>query len=144
MNVKVHVYNNIQIATNGYIAMGQDSPPSTTAIPAIPGDVNVLAPYASDIDITLGGSVRFTNFISSSAEINAVSSSVRSQTNNSFIGERLLVAEWRHVPGRDGDPVSGAEFVFFFKYVFLFLECDKFVSSHHYHRQYRHICCVRL
>ena len=121
--------------------MGQDSPPSTTAIPAIPGDVSVLAPYGSDIDITLGGSVRFTNFISSSAEI---SSLVRSQTNNSFIGERLLVAEWRLVPRRDGDPVSGAEFVFFFKYVFLFLECDEFVSSHHYHRQYRHICCVHL
>ncbi|CAI8046629.1 Vitellogenin receptor [Geodia barretti] len=91
----------VYIATNGYIAMGQDSPPSTTAIPAIPGDVSVLAPYGSDIDITLGGSVHFTNFISSSAEI---SSLVRSQTSNSFIGERLLVAEWRLVPRRDGDP----------------------------------------
>jgi hypothetical protein len=83
--------------------MGQDSPPSTT-IPAIPGDVSVLAPYASDIDITLGGSVRFTNFISSSTEINAVSSLVRSQTNNAFIGERLLVAEWRLAPRHGGDP----------------------------------------
>ena len=95
----------MQVTTDGYIIMGQDTPP-TAATPTIPGNINILAPYAADIDTSLGGNVNFTDFISSDAEIDAVNIFIRAQTRNTFSGKRILVTQWDHVPQHGGDPVS--------------------------------------
>lgn len=86
--------------------MGQDPPSTGIALPTIPGDINIVAPYAADIDPSRGGSIKFTGFISTEKEINAINRFIRSQTRSSFSGRRMLVAEWRNVPKRGGNQVS--------------------------------------
>ena len=72
--------------------------PGATKVPRIPGDVDVVAPYAADIDTTFEGSVLYTDFISPQPDLRIVSNFVRYQTRRSFLGTRMVVAEWRDVP----------------------------------------------
>ena len=78
-----------------------------------PGDIpgsssySVVAPFAADIDTSRTGSVKYTQFTTSdSSQMSRVSSFIRSETDNSFYGTRMMVAEWRGVPKYLGSIVS--------------------------------------
>ena len=85
--------------------MGYETPP-TIEIPTIPGDVNIIAPFAADADPSVGGSVEFTSYLINHPGAQTVSSFIRSRTNSSFFGRAMLVTEWRQVPEHGRDRVS--------------------------------------
>ena len=100
-------FNTVQVIPHGFFLVGCDTPPDMD-IPTIPGDknINIIAPFAADIDLTLGGSLQYSLFLTNFSGIQTVSSFIRSHTNNSFYGVVMMVAEWRNVRKRGGDPVS--------------------------------------
>ena len=70
---------------------------------------SVVAPFAADIDTTSTGSVKYTQFTTSDSQMNTVSSFIRSKTDDSFYGTRMMVAEWNGVPEYEGSIVSSAD-----------------------------------
>ena len=77
-----------------------------TTSPDIPGTNNVVVPYGADIDASVAGTVRYTQFRTSHYQMSTVSSFIRSQTSDSFYGTRMMVAEWNGVPKFGGFSVS--------------------------------------
>ena len=57
---------------------------------------SVVAPFAADIDTSSTGYVNFTYFFDS--ELSVVSEHIQSETETSFYGIWMLVAEWNGVP----------------------------------------------
>ena len=68
---------------------------------------SVVVPFAADIDTSLTGSVKYTQFTTSdSSQMSTVSSFIRSETGNSFYGTKMIVAEWNGVPELGESTVS--------------------------------------
>ena len=94
----------LQVSTNGYISMGERV---STASPEIPGTSSIVAPYAADINPNIAGTVQHTQFTSTDyTQMSRVSSFIRDQTDNSFYGTTMMVAEWEGVAKYSGSPVS--------------------------------------
>ena len=74
--------------------------------PSIPGTNLIVAPYSADIDLSLTGSVLYTELTSSHPQMANISSFIRSQTHRYFSGTRMMVAGWDRVAKSSGDPVS--------------------------------------
>lgn len=75
--------------------------------PDIPDTNDIVAPYAADIDPSIAGTVRYTQFSSSSSsQISTVSRFIRSQLSNSFYGTEMMVAQWYGVAEYSGSSVS--------------------------------------
>ena len=72
--------------------------PQYSSLDNFPGSssYSVVAPFAGDFDTAYTGSVKYTQFITSS-QMNRVSSFIRSKTGDSFYGTRMMVAEWSGV-----------------------------------------------
>ena len=68
-------------------------------------DIQLVAPFLADHDPRKTGSVRYRVYDSNSMdEINTVSSFIRnSGSSENFMGNWMLVAEWRNVPMSGGD-----------------------------------------
>jgi hypothetical protein len=92
----------VYISSNGYVSMGT---PPTANSPEIPDTDNIVSPYGADIDPSLTGTVRYTDFITYHPQMNSVSNFIWSQTKKSFYGTRMMVAEWDSVPKYDGSSV---------------------------------------
>ena len=109
MHVAFKMYVHVQVSINGYFLMGEVPLYSSLNDINIPGSssYSFVAPFAADIDTTRTGSVKYTQFITSdSSQMNTVSSFIRSQTDDSFYGTRMMVAEWNGVPQYQGSRVS--------------------------------------
>ena len=79
----------------------------STSSPEIPGTRPIVAPYAANIDPSLAGTVQYTQFTSTDyIQMSRVSSFIRNQTDNSFYGTRMMVAEWDGVAKYSGFSVS--------------------------------------
>ena len=71
---------------------------------------SVVAPFAADIDTSSRGSVKYTQFTTSdSSQMSRVSTFIQSQTDNTFNGTTMMVAEWNSVPQDDRSIVSSAD-----------------------------------
>ena len=94
----------LQVSTNGYILMGA----RVSAIsPEIPGTSPIVAPYAAHIN---PGTLRYTEFISTDyTEMSRVSSFIRDQSDNSFYGISMMVAEWDGVAEFGSSSVSNRQ-----------------------------------
>ena len=68
---------------------------SLSTFPA-PNSYSVVAPFASDIDTSSTGYVRYSESFNS--QLSVVSEHIRSETGTSFYGIWMLVAEWNGVP----------------------------------------------
>ena len=78
-----------------------------TTEPEIPGTSYVVVPYGADIDTTIAGTVKYTEFTSTDyTQMNSISSFIQSQTSQSFLGIRMMIAEWNGVAQYSGTPVS--------------------------------------
>ena len=67
---------------------------------SFPSFCPVVAPYAADIDLDIGGTVRYTDFdaySSSGSSMTRVSRFIQDETGDSFYGTRMMVAEWNGV-----------------------------------------------
>ena len=76
-------------------------PPRQSSLDYIPGpsSYSVVAPFAGNIDISSGGSVKYTQYTSSDYhQMRSVSRFIRSETISIFYGTRMIVAEWSSVP----------------------------------------------
>ena len=70
---------------------------------------SVVAPFAGNIDISSGGSVKYTQYTSSDYhQMNNVSRFIESETHRIFNGTRMIVAEWSSVPQYGKSNVSSA------------------------------------
>ena len=79
----------------------------TTTQPQIPGTNFVVVPYGADMDTTIAGTVKYTEFTSTDyTQINTVNSFIQTKTNPSFFGNRMMIAEWDGVAQFSGSPVS--------------------------------------
>ena len=75
--------------------------------PSIPGTDSIVAPYyGADIDTSIEGTVRYTQFTTNNYQSSTVSNFIRAQTGDSFTGNRMMVAEWYNVARYNGAPVS--------------------------------------
>ena len=76
--------------------------PQQSSLDYIPGpsSYSVVAPFAGNIDISSGGSVKYTQYTLSSGyyQINKVSRFIQSETLKTFDGTTMIVAEWSSVP----------------------------------------------
>ena len=90
--------------------MGKE--PEYTSLSAFPGpsDYSVVAPFATDIDTSITGSVFYTESFYR-WQINEVSELIRSDTEPSFYGTWMLVAEWHGVPQLHGSSVSFIQYI---------------------------------
>ena len=61
-----------------------------------PSNYSVVAPFAADITTSSTGYVRYKSFTNS--QLTVVSEHIRSETETSFYGIWMLVAEWNGVP----------------------------------------------
>ena len=78
-----------------------------TTEPEIPGTSYAVIPYGADIDTTIAGTVKYTEFTSTDyTQMNSISSFIQSQTNQSFLGIIMMIAEWNGVAQYSGTPVS--------------------------------------
>ena len=109
LNCKFVCMKYLQVSTNGYISMGERISASS---PEIPGTSPIVAPYAADINPNIAGTVRYTQFTTTDySQMSRVSSFIRDQTDNSFYGTRMMVAEWDGVArysGSSGSSVSSS------------------------------------
>ena len=80
--------------------------PQYSSLSSFPGpnSYSVVAPFAADIDTSSTGYVRYSVLFIS--QLNVVSEYIRSETNTSFYGTWMLVAEWNGVPLLSGSSVS--------------------------------------
>ena len=92
----------LQVSTNGYISMG-----ITPTVNAQRTN-SIVAPYAADIDTSVTGTVRYTEFMSNRFNLLDVSNFIEEETGVTFEGTRMMVAEWDGVAQYNGDPVSEA------------------------------------
>ena len=93
----------MQVSSNGLIAMGTLTDQTSSNIP---NANNVVVPYGTDIDPTQGGTVRYTQFGSTSTHINTVSLFIQSQITRYFYGSRMMIVEWYGVPKYGESDVS--------------------------------------
>ena len=99
----------LQISTNGYFSM--DEPPPYETLPnfPLPNSSSIVAPFAADIDTTLAGSVRYTDFSSAyNSHIIAVTSFVNAEIDNEYVfsAASMMVVEWNTVPKDSQSTVS--------------------------------------
>ena len=86
-------------------------PHQQSSLDDIPGPSSyyVVAPFAGNIDISSGGSVKYTQYTSSDYhQMTSVSRFIESQTIDIFSGTRMIVAEWSSVPQYGKSNVSSA------------------------------------
>ena len=92
----------MQVLTNGIINLLREGDPTSLQEMS-----HVVAPYDADIDPEIAGTVRYTQFTTNDyTQMSRVSSFIRDQTNNSFYGTRMMVAEWDGVAEYRGFSVS--------------------------------------
>ena len=66
--------------------------------PTIEDTVYIVAPYAADIDTEVAGTVYYTDHpITTEYRLDLVSRFVKSQTNESFSGTKMVIAHWQDV-----------------------------------------------
>ena len=68
--------------------------------------LRILSPYGAYINLTIAGTVRYTNGLVKHPQMCEVSSFIRSWTNKAFYGTRMMVAEWNSVRESKGNSVS--------------------------------------
>ena len=84
-------YISMQISRHGYISMGTE--PNTTS-PSIPGTLNIVCPYGV-YDPYKEVRVRYTNgSVTSSLQVDWVSSFIKYRTKDSFSGIQMVLVEW--------------------------------------------------
>ena len=93
----------MQVSTNGYISMGLT--PTDNARNE-EGINSVVAPYAADIDTSVGGTVSYTRFHAPREDLETVSKFVESQLGVNFTGTKMMVALWDSVAKYKGEAVS--------------------------------------
>ena len=100
------VFFTLQVNSNGFISVY----PAKNYRPGLIRDNNespIIAPYSARTDTRLSGSVRFTQFTSyDRLQMTIVSEFIRSHTNHTFSGTRMMVVEWRDVAKYGGSAVS--------------------------------------
>ena len=87
-------------------------PPQQSSLDNIPGpsSYSVVAPFAGNIDISSGGSVKYTQYTSSDYyQMNKVSRFIQSETLRTFDGTKMIVAEWSSVPQYGKSNVSSVK-----------------------------------
>ena len=95
----------MQVSNNGYFSMG--GTPQYASLSSFPSSssYSVVAPFAADIDTSSTGYVRYSESFTNS-QLSVVSEHIRSETDTSFYGQWMLVAEWNGVPLLQGTTVS--------------------------------------
>ena len=85
------------MTTNGYFSIG--ATPRHAELFSFPSSYGflVVAPFANDATISNTGYVRYSESFTNS-ELNEVSEFIHSETEISFSGTWMLVAEWNGVP----------------------------------------------
>ena len=82
----------MQISRHGYISMGTE--PNTTS-PTIPGTLNIVSPYGV-YEPYKEVYVRYTNgSVTSSLQVDWVSSFIKYRTKESFSGIQMILVEWK-------------------------------------------------
>ena len=80
---------------------------SPTSSVSIPGTNFIVAPYAAVTDLSLAGTVTYTQFTSNDyLQMSHISKFIRSKTGRYFSGNRMMVAEWDGVAKSGGVSVS--------------------------------------
>ena len=88
----------MQVSASGIIFLG-DSTSSAGVAPY----------YSADINPEIAGTVRYTQFTTTDyTQMSRVSTFIQNQTDNSFYGTSMMVAEWDGVVEYFGDSVSSA------------------------------------
>ena len=83
-----------QISRHGYISMGTE--PNTTS-PSIPGTLNIVSPYGV-YEPYKEVRVRYTNgSVTSSLQVDWVSSFIKYRTKDSFSGIQMILVEWERI-----------------------------------------------
>ena len=101
-----------QVGTNGYFSFDKVfTDYATFEFPGI-GDVTLVAPFFSDIDISDGiGSISYEVHTrrTSQSLISKIDTIINDQMSTQFSGSWLIIAEWKNVPqfGRSHVFVSG-------------------------------------
>ena len=100
-HVRIYIF---QVSNNGYFSMGGTPRYFTLSTFPSANSYSVVAPFASDITTSNTGYVRYSESFNS--QLNVVSEHIRSETETSFYGTWMLVAEWNGVPLLSGSSVS--------------------------------------
>ena len=98
------------MSSNGYISLGSSISLQYHRFDKFSSATHhsVVAPFASDIDITAGGSVSYQvhSSSSSSALLRQVSNFIETSQDVNFLGSWMLIAYWSRVPYYGGSAVS--------------------------------------
>ena len=104
--VKTRCYTiHFQVSENGFISMGEI--PCTNS--RVSSSCFAVAPYASNINTEIAGTVRYTDFNTYSrtgSSMITVSRFIRDETGHSFYGTKMMVAEWNGVAQSNGFSVG--------------------------------------
>ena len=80
--------------------------PPPCVLTTLPGYFSIVSPYLANISVGLVGSVRMTGFTTDHPQMSEISDFIQYQTGgDSFIGTRMMVAEWDRVAEFDGNGV---------------------------------------
>ena len=82
------------MSTNGFISMGERV---ITDYPILPGTENIVSPYGSNINTSLGGSVRYTEFTTDHPQMVRVSDFINEVTGHDFHGTTMMIVYWDSV-----------------------------------------------
>ena len=82
------------MSTNGFISMGEHV---ITDYPILPGTDNIVSPYGSNINTSLGGSVRYTEFTTDHPQMVRVSDFINEVTGHDFHGNTMMIVYWDSV-----------------------------------------------
>ena len=100
----------MQVSSNGYISLGSSISLHYHRFGTFSSATkhSVVAPFASDIDISAGGSVSYQvhSSGSSSALLRQVSNFIKTSQDVNFLGSWMLIAYWSRVPYYGGPAVS--------------------------------------
>lgn len=107
-----HLYDILmQVSTNGYISM--ENEPSNTKFEnfPLPDAYKIVAPFAHSIDLSIGGSVTYTDFSEFTfihSQLNDVSEFVEERIAylSFFLWKRMMVVQWNNVSQSGGSSVS--------------------------------------
>ena len=88
----------LQIETNGYFSF--DKGFYSYNFVQLSGNYSIVAPFFTDIDITIGGNISFQVYtrMNGSEELGNVSQAINDKEGTFFSGTWMVVAQWREVP----------------------------------------------
>ena len=80
--------------------------PISTNTPVIPGTDYIVSPYGADTDISLYGTVSYTQFSSNDPQLSQLNDFICYKTGHEFDGNRMMIVEWYNVAKANESAVS--------------------------------------